>query len=121
MEFRGWVGLSLAFALVPAAVGAAQDAPPAAPKNNPGRFFGVDQYPVEALRHHEQGRVVAMLIIDATGTPTHCTVTTSSGSASLDVGTCNIALTRVRFTPARDDAGHAVAGTYSLSIRWVLP
>ena len=90
-------------------------------KGNPGQFFGPDAYPTEALRAEQQGRTVADLLVDATGTPVGCTIQTSSGSRSLDVATCSIAIGRIRFEPARDGRGAAKASHYRLPVRWVLP
>jgi protein TonB len=87
----------------------------------PGRFFGPDKYPLEAMRLRQQGRVAMHLIIAVTGNVEACTVTTSSGSPSLDADACDKALKRVRFTPAKDSMGQPVEGTYDLSVRYVLP
>jgi periplasmic protein TonB len=79
----------------------------AAPRGNPGQFFGPDAYPPAALRAEAQGRVVARLTIGADGRVTDCSVTTSSGNSDLDEATCRISLRRVRFTPAKDQSGAA--------------
>jgi protein TonB len=52
---------------------------------------------------------------------TGCTVTSSSGSATLDAATCNILRRRARFTPATDSSGNPTTDTASTRIRWVLP
>ena len=93
----------------------------AAPRGKPGRFFGPDQYPRDAIAANEQGCVVAALRLDATGTPRGCTVRVSSGSRSLDAATCTIALRDITFSPARDHGGSAIESTYVLPVRWVLP
>lgn len=90
-------------------------------RGNPGAYFGSDAYPADAMRAGEQGRTVARLGIDPSGTPIACAIETSSGSRSLDAATCTIALRRVQFTPARDAEGRAIASTYRLPVRWVLP
>jgi len=87
----------------------------------PGRFFGPDNYPAEAVRLRQQGRVVMHLIISTTGIVTACTIATSSGSPSLDADACDKALRKVRFTPAKNDAGQPVESTYELAVRYVLP
>lgn len=78
-------------------------------------------YPVESIRREEQGRTVARLSIDASGTPVGCIIAISSGYSRLDERTCEIAIKRVRFDPARDGRGVAIASTYTLPVRWVLP
>jgi TonB family protein len=90
-------------------------------RGNPGAAFSADNYPVEALRRGEQGRTVARLSIDTSGTPVRCVVETSSGSSSLDDATCRIALRSVRFDPARDSAGVPKASEYKLPVRWQIP
>ena len=89
---------------------------------NPAIWFGNADYPVEAIRKGEQGRVVARLSIDASGAPVRCTVAASSLSSSLDSTTCSILMKRARlFTPARDRNGVATVGEYTVPVRWVLP
>ena len=90
-------------------------------RGNPGQFFGPDAYPLDAIRAEQQGRTVADLLVDATGTPVGCTIDASSGSRSLDAATCSIAIGRIRFDPARDARGAAVPSHYTLPVRWVLP
>lgn len=90
-------------------------------RGNPGQFFGPDDYPVEALRAFQEGRVVAKLWIDDTGKVASCSVAISSGSPSLDQQTCRIALDKVTFTPATDSKGRTIAASYMLPVRWVLP
>ncbi len=90
------------------------------PRGDPAAFF-TDVYPAAAIRAGEQGRVVARLRIDETGTPVECQIVTSSGSTSLESATCGIALNRVRFDPARDARGAAKASYYTLPVTWKLP
>lgn len=115
---------------IPAPV-AAPPAPPAPPppprvsqkavaKGNPGQFFGRDAYPPAAVREGAQGRVVAALTIGTDGRVVGCTVTGSSGNSDLDETTCRIARNRVRFTPAKDDAGNPIQSNYTLPVRWQL-
>lgn len=91
------------------------------PRGNPGLAFGADAYPAEAIRAGQQGRTVAKLTVDASGTPIRCTVTTSGGSRALDRATCGTTLARVRFEPARDDRGAPISSEFTLPVRWVLP
>ena len=90
-------------------------------KGNPGQFFGDDAYPAAAIRAEAQGRVVAKLTVGTDGRVTDCTVTASSGNSDLDSTTCRIAKSRVRFTPAKDDAGQPITSSFNLPVRWVLP
>lgn len=90
-------------------------------RGNPGEAFGPDAYPLESIRHAEQGRVVARLRIDARGTPRRCAIVESSGFPRLDKATCEVALARVNYQPARDGAGVPIPATATLPVRWVLP
>jgi TonB family protein len=91
------------------------------PVENPGQWFGADSYPAEAIRAGAQGRVVVRLNIDEYGTPSQCYVAVSAGNAGLDTATCNLAMTRARFKPGRDERGRALRSTFLLPVRWVLP
>lgn len=95
-------------------------AKPPQPRNL-GRWFGADNYPPSAIRAGEQGRVVAIVSIDATGRPTACRIDISTGSSALDEKTCDIVLTSGEFDPARDPRGRAIASEMPMPVRWVLP
>jgi protein TonB len=95
-------------------------APKAVPTGNPGRWFSNDDYPAEARRRNEQGRVQVRVKIDPHGVPRACAIVTSSGSISLDNTTCDLVMRRSRFTPARGADGKAVWGSWSSAIRWQL-
>ena len=90
-------------------------------KGDPGRFFGPDAYPPAAQRAGAQGRVVARLSIGTDGRVSDCSVSSSSGNSDLDETTCRIARRSVKFSPAKDDSGNAIASSYTLPVRWVLP
>ncbi|MEH3104745.1 MAG: energy transducer TonB [Sphingomonas phyllosphaerae] len=83
--------------------------------------MGADNYPPAAIRAGEQGRVVAIVAVDATGHPTGCRIDISIGSPTLEKGTCDLILARGRFTPARDAKDRAIASEVTFPIRWVLP
>ncbi len=86
-----------------------------------GRFYGASAYPAAAVINREQGRVSVLIEISPAGVADQCRVVESSNSASLDQATCDIARTKVRFTPAKDDAGQPKASWTILAMRWVLP
>lgn len=90
-------------------------------KGDPRTAFNADDYPAAALRAEEQGRTVARLFVDASGTPTACTIVHSSGSRSLDQATCRVAVARVRYEPARDERGVPIPAETMLPVRWALP
>ena len=61
------------------------------------------------------------LEIGANGRIESCTVTRSSGHSALDRATCRLLPRRGAFSPARDDTGARVKGTFSAEIVWRLP
>ncbi len=85
------------------------------------RFFGASTYPPEAVKKREEGRVNILIEIAPSGRVDACYVVESSHSDSLDQATCDIARTKVRFTPAKDDAGQPTATWTVMPMRWVLP
>ena len=116
-------GLTLAAALL--AAQAAPAAPPAeaAPRPTPWPpvlMFSDDDYPAHALRSGEEGVVRYRLDIGANGRVDGCTIVKSSGSEALDNATCRIVRSRTRFSPARDQAGNAIADTRDGEVTWRL-
>ena len=112
----------------------ARPAPPAPPAPPPPRvsqaakargnlvaLFSNDDYPAAALRNEEQGTTVVRLTIGPDGRVSDCSITSSSGSSSLDNTTCSILRRRARFTPAKDQAGNPISDTYTQRIRWEIP
>lgn len=91
------------------------------PKGNPGSWATTDDYPPAALRNGEQGTTGFTLTVGPDGRATGCTVTSSSGSSSLDDTTCKLVPRRARFTPGKDSAGNATGGSYAGRIRWQIP
>ncbi len=122
MRAMGWMTvLVVAAAAVPAA---GKDAPRVVKEAVPvnvGEWLGADNYPASAIRAGEQGRVVAIVSIDATGHPTACRIDISIGSPALEKGTCDVVLAKGQFEPARDARGRAVASAMTMPVRWVLP
>jgi periplasmic protein TonB len=112
----------------------ARPAPPAPPAPPPPRVSQAakakgnlislttdDDYPQSAIRNEEQGTTVVRLSVGTDGRVTDCSITSSSGSSSLDSTTCNILRRRARFTPARDQAGNPISDSYVQRVKWVLP
>lgn len=91
------------------------------PRNSPGLWATTADYPSSSLRLGEQGTVRFELAITADGRASDCRVLASSGSPELDAATCKRVTQRARFEPATDGSGARVNGTYTGSIRWVIP
>jgi protein TonB len=84
-------------------------------------LFSNDDYPPSALSRGEQGTTAVSLTVGPDGRVSGCSVTSSSGSTSLDSTTCSILKRRARFTPAKDQNGSPISDTASTRVKWVLP
>jgi len=91
------------------------------PRNNPGLWASTSDYPSSSLRLGEQGTVRFELAITADGRVSDCRILASSGSVELDAATCKRVSQRAKFEPAMDTTGARVSGSYTGSIRWVIP
>src|SRR3546814_4122687 len=78
-------------------------------------------YPSSALRNEEEGTTGFRVTVGTNGRVTDCSVTSSSGSSTLDEATCRLITRRARFTPAEDSNGNPITDTYSNRIRWQIP
>jgi TonB family protein len=106
-----------------AALAASAGPPPASPSLSAhlARYVTAADYPREALRRREHGRVDIELALAADGSVTDCQVVASSGSGLLDRRTCAIMRQRARLRPARDAEGRPVATRFSSAIEWRVP
>ena len=91
------------------------------PRGNPGSWATDADYPPSALRAEESGVTGFRLEVGPDGRVTNCTVTSSSGSGTLDDATCRLVTRRARFSPAEDASGNKIAATYSNRITWRIP
>ena len=94
---------------------------PAKPRNNPGDWIRDRDYKASWVRREFMGTAGFTLDIAATGKVTGCRVTSTTGHGELDDATCRLLQSRARFEPARGPNGEPVAGSFSSSVRWVLP
>lgn len=93
----------------------------AAPHGNPGAWVSTSDYPSRALREERSGTTRFRLAISAEGAVTGCSIVQSSGSPELDAATCAKVSQRAKFTPATDENGARIAGTYASAVRWEIP
>ena len=77
-------------------------------------------YPKRALAAREQGQVGFRVKIDASGQPTECQVTRSSGYPLLDKETCDLITLRAVFKKADGLSGSQVS-THEGVVNWKLP
>gem|GEM_PF-2791503 len=85
---------------------------------DPGSWLTTDDYPGAPVITAQGGRVHVRMAVDATGRPTSCTVTNTSGLPVLDNHTCALMMRRGHFTPARDARGRAIAGSFTTTVSW---
>lgn len=81
--------------------------------------FGHHNYPPAAFIDRRQGGVEVIAEIGTDGKATSCVVTSTSGHADLDLATCE-GVYRATFTPATDQSGAAVTGSFSTAVTWNL-
>ena len=104
----------------PPAPPAVRTVPPKSAVGNLQGLFSPDDYPSAAADNEEQGTVSVRLAIGPNGRVTDCTVSSSSGSRTLDSTTCRILRSRARFTPATDNMGNPTNGSFTQRITWRL-
>lgn len=84
-------------------------------------YVTANDYPREALRRREQGRVEFELAMTPQGLAGDCRILRSSGSARLDQQTCAIMRARAHLPPARDAEGRPTSNIVRSAIVWRLP
>ncbi len=94
---------------------------PAEPIGNPANWVSPSDYPTTDLRRGNQGVTRFRLSIGTDGRVTGCTVTGTSGFATLDAAACAKLTARGRFRAATGEDGEKVAGSYASSILWEIP
>ena len=100
------------------ATGAATAAAAAAPDRSAEANAAFTSYPKESLANNEQGIVHYRVKINSRGVPSQCEVTQSSGFDRLDMATCDLLMSRARFTPVRDGRGKRSGSTYDGRVVW---
>ena len=93
----------------------------AIPRNDPARWVTDSDYRSRWIREGLHGTAKFRLDIAANGKVSDCVITQSTGHDVLDQATCELIAKRARFAPATGPTGLVTEGTYSSSIRWVLP
>lgn len=91
------------------------------PRNNPGSWVTTYDYPTYSLAYDEEGTTGFRLTVAVDGKVSDCAVTSSSRFALLDAATCKHITRRARFTPALDNDGNPIEGSYSNRVTWRIP
>lgn len=84
------------------------------------RLFSRADYPYAAQRREQMGTARLILLIDEAGKVADCTVTETSGAASIDAQSCAVLRERGKFRPAIGLDGKPAKSAYSQSITWRL-
>jgi protein TonB len=90
------------------------------PIGDVSKWISNRDYPNDARVAGEEGMVGFRIDIDTQGQPTACTITASTGSASLDRRTCDVLMRRARFTPHYDVNDVPIASRWNQRFRWAL-
>ena len=79
-----------------------------------------EDYPSDAVRNLESGRVKVALLINESGAVADCSVVETSGVAVLDAQACAAIKARARFSPAVGTDGKPVKDGFVQTIAWQL-
>lgn len=90
------------------------------PSGDLSGIFSPDDYPGIAMLKDQMGSVAFVLLIDERGKVADCTVTETSGVASLDAQSCAVVKERAKFKPAIGLDGKPSKSSYFQRIRWRL-
>ncbi len=90
------------------------------PSGDLSGIFSPDDYPGIAMFKDQMGSVAFVLLIDEQGKVADCTVTETSGVASLDSQSCAIVKERAKFKPAIGLDGKPSKSSYFQRITWRL-
>lgn len=78
-------------------------------------------YPPEALKNGEEGTVGAVFDVDAAGKVVKCMISRSSGSAALDLATCNSIKRMQGSASTKPDSLSGGTRTVRRTVEWTLP
>lgn len=92
-----------------------------APQTPSSSWITTADYPRDALRNSTAGAASASITVAPDGKIIRCEIEKSSGSASLDIATCDLLVRRGSYAGARDGSGQASYGVDRGTVRWVLP
>ena len=85
---------------------------PLAPTFSSSKFWTVES------REARTNQITVRLLVDRAGTVRECAVVAGSGAPALDVQTCQVFERKIRYVPAMDSAGKAVASVVTETIKW---
>ena len=75
-------------------------------------IFRPEDYPAEAMKKRQEGRVQFLLLIDEQGKVAGCNIVQASGIPALDGMGCLVIMERAKFQPALDKQGRPIRSAY---------
>lgn len=84
------------------------------------RLFSSSDYPADAQMRNQSGTATIEILIDEAGKVADCTVTQTSGAASIDAQTCAVLRERGKFRPAIGLDGRPAKSAVSQTVTWRL-
>jgi TonB family protein len=90
----------------------------AIPAHDLAGLFSWSNYPTVGDHLAKTNTVTARLLVDEKGNVRDCSIIASTGSAALDVQTCQVFERRVTYRPALDQSGKAVRSAVDETISW---
>ena len=83
-------------------------------------LFNAKDYPGTAILNRLQGTTTLQILVNDKGAVADCSVTGTSGNATIDAQSCAIITERARFRPALDAQGKPTRSSFSQRITWKL-
>ena len=80
----------------------------------------IENYPSRAIREEAEGTVGVRVSVGPDGRVSGCSVSSSSGSSILDDAACKDMTRYARFSPALNDAGNPISGSWATRIVYQL-
>lgn len=93
----------------------------AIPSTDPHTWLSPDDYPKSSIVSDAEGTASVVINVDERGTPSSCSVASSSGDSGLDDLTCSLLVKRAQFKPARNELGQAISSEYAQKVTWRIP
>lgn len=91
------------------------------PNNNPGDWLNWSDYPSNMVRARQPALIAFRLIVGTDGTPTACSIQSTTGGKEFDDAVCKSVMQRARFDPALDADGKPIVSYYQNRVRFSIP
>lgn len=85
---------------------------------NLDRLFSWSNYPTVDFHQAKTNAASVRLLVNQLGSVRDCLILSGTGSAALDIQTCQVFERSISYQPARDAAGKAIRSAVDATIRW---